>query len=177
MTNSISHVHILGVVLKVKEEFCENIRLCENAMYHLAYSIVGNEADASEIISESIYRAYKSYATLKNKAAFKTWMLRIVHNTAIEISKKNAMLIPVEQVEKTTGEDICDDITTKMIVRDAVESLKRPYRTVTVLFYYENLSIAEIARITNNNVLTVRQQLSRSRKMLSKKLKEDLQYE
>lgn len=161
--------------MTVKEQFCENIRLHEKSMYHLAYSIVKNEHDASEIISESIYRAYKAYATLKNKTAFKTWILRIVHNTAIETIRKNAKIVPIEQLEETTTEDFRSDITTKIVVREAVESLKQPYRTVTVLFYYENLSIAKIAHITNSNVFTVRQQLSRSRKMLSKMLKEDFE--
>lgn len=161
--------------MTVKEEFCENIRLYEKSMYHLAYSIVKNENDVNEIISESVYRAYKSYATLKNKKAFKTWILRIVHNTAIEIIKKNSRVIPVEQLEETIGEDFKNNITTKIIVCEAVESLKQPYRTVTILFYYENLSITKIAHITNSNVLAVKQQLSRSRKMLSKMLKEDFE--
>ena len=159
--------------MTVKEQFCENIRLNEKAMYHLAYSIVKNENDTKEIISESIYRAYKAYANLKNKRAFKTWILRIVHNTAIETIRKNSKIVPTEQLEEKTTENFRNDITTKMVVREAVESLKQPYRTVTVLFYYENLSIAKIAHITNSNVITVRQQLSRSRKMLSKMLKED----
>lgn len=159
--------------MSAKEQFCKNIRLYEKSMYHLAYSIVKNEHDASEIISESIYRAYKAYATLKHETAFKTWILRIVHNTAIETIQKNAMVVPVEQLEDITTEDLRSDITTKMAVREAVENLKQPYRTVTVLFYYENLSIAEIAHITNSNVIAIRQQLSRSRKMLSKMLKED----
>lgn len=159
--------------MTAKEEFCENIRLYEKSMYHLAYSIVNNEHDASEIISESIYRAYKSYSALKNKKAFKTWILRIVHNTAIEMIRKNSKVIPVEQMEETTVEDFRNDITTRIIIREAVERLKQPYRTVTILFYYENLSIAKIAHITNSNVLAVRQQLSRSRKMLSEMLKED----
>lgn len=159
--------------MTAKEEFCENIRLYEKSMYHLAYSIVNNEHDASEIISESIYRAYKSYAALKNKKAFKTWILRIVHNTAIEMIRKNSKVIPVEQMEETTVKDFRNDITTKIVVREAVERLKQPYRTATILFYYENLSIAKIAHITNSNVLAVRQQLSRSRKMLSEMLKED----
>lgn len=159
--------------MTAKEEFCENIRLYEKSMYYLAYSIVNNEHDASEIISESIYRAYKSYTALKNKKAFKTWILRIVHNTAIEMIRKNSKVIPVEQMEETIVEDFKNDITTKIVIREAVERLKQPYRTVTILFYYENLSIAKIAHITNSNVLAVRKQLSRSRKMLSEMLKED----
>ena len=144
-----------------KDAFCEHIRLCENAMYSLAFSIVRNGSDAGEIISESIYRAYKNLDTLKNENSFKPWILRIVHNTAVEMIRKNSKIIPM------------DDITTSLTVREAVNSLKQPYRTVVVLFYYENLSVSKIAQITNTNVVAVKKQLSRARKMLREILKED----
>lgn len=144
-------------------------------MYHLAYTIVQNDGDANEVISESIYRAYKNYHSLKNKNAFKTWILRIVHNTAVEMIRKNTKVIPVGQVEEAITDDFQQKLTTKMVVRDAIESLKQPYRTVTLLYYYENLSISKIARITNSNRVAVKQQLSRSRKMLLEILKEDFE--
>lgn len=156
-----------------KEEFCENVRLCENAMYSLAYSIVKNDSDAGEIISESIYRAYKNLDTLKNKKAFKSWMLQIVHNTAVEMIRKNSKVIPMEEIEDTAGESGENEVATKFVLREAVKSLKQPYRTVVVLFYYENLSVSKIAQITNTNVVAVKQQLSRARKMLREILKED----
>lgn len=56
-----------GIILINKNEFCEHIRLCEKAMYALAFSIVKNNTDAEEVISESIYRAYKNLETLKYK--------------------------------------------------------------------------------------------------------------
>lgn len=49
-----------------------------------------------------------------------------------------------------------NDITTSLTVREAVNSLKQPYRTVVVLFYYENLSVSKIAQITNTNVVAVK---------------------
>lgn len=158
-----------------KDEFCENVRLCENAMYSLAYSIVKNDSDAGEIISESIYRAYKNLDTLKNKKAFKSWILQIVHNTAVEMIRRNSKVIPVEEIEDAAGESEENEVATKLVLREAVESLKQPYRTVVVLFYYENLSVSKIAQITSTNVVAVKQQLSRARKMLREILKEDFE--
>ena len=60
------------MILTDKDAFCEHIRLCENAMYSLAFSIVRNGSDAGEIISESIYRAYKNLDTLKNENSFES---------------------------------------------------------------------------------------------------------
>ena len=56
-----------------KERFCEQIRLCERAMYSVAFSVLKNETDSAEVISEAIYRAYKKLDTLKNEKAFKNF--------------------------------------------------------------------------------------------------------
>lgn len=112
-------------------------------MYYLAQSIVNDKEDASDVVNESILKAYEKLEHLKNEELFKTWILRIVHNTAIEMIRKNKKM-----VEKQT------------------------YREVKILFYYENLSVEEISQITNTNILTVRKQLSMVRKQLKELLKE-----
>ena len=50
-----------------KDTFCEQIRLHEKAMYDLAFSLVRNDTDAADIISEAILRAYKNLNSLKEK--------------------------------------------------------------------------------------------------------------
>lgn len=156
-----------------KEAFCENVRLCERAMYALAFSVVKNESDAAEVISESLYRAYKNMHTLKNMSSFKPWILRIVHNTAVELIRKNSKIIPMNELEDACDDSCENEMATRLTVKNAVDRLKQPYRTVVVLFYYENLSVSKIAQITGANVVSVRQQLSRARKMLRETLKED----
>lgn len=156
-----------------KEEFCDNVRQCERAMYTLAYSIVKNEADAGEIISESIFRAYKNINSLKKKESFKPWMLKIVHNTAVEMIRKNAKITTSDDTDRSVQEGHENNTTTRLIIREAISGLKQPYRTVVILFYYENFSITDIAKITGTNIIAVKQQLSRARKMLKEVLKEE----
>ena len=126
-----------------KEEFCNKIKQCEVSMYYLAQSIVNDKEDASDVVNESILKAYEKLEHLKNEELFKTWILRIVHNTAIEMIRKNKKMLE-----------------------------KQTYREVKILFYYENLSVEEISQITNTNILTVRKQLSMVRKQLKELLKE-----
>ena len=162
-----------GMILTDKDAFCEHIRLCEKAMYSLAFSIVRNDSDAGEIISESIYRAYKHLDTLKNENSFKPWILRIVHNTAVEMIRKNSKVFPVEEIYATPREGGENEIITNITLREAVNSLKQPYRTVVLLYYYENLSVPKISQITGATSVAVKKQLSRARKMLREILKED----
>lgn len=163
----------MGITMENREEFCENIRSCEKSMYHLAFSLLKNESDAGDVVSESIYRAYKNLDTLKNKAAFKAWILRIVHNTAVELIRANSRIVLTEQMETSDEMHYEPDLAEKVTVRQAVAHLKQPYQTVIILFYYENLSTMEISRITGSSIIAVKTQLSRARKMLLDLLKED----
>ena len=155
-----------------KQQFCDAIRLYENAMYAVAFSIVQNDADAAEVLSESVYRAYKNLSKLRNENAFKSWLLHIVHNTAIEEVRKQGRHIYMDTLPDE-GVDTNVENTTKLALHDAVEQLKQPYQTVTILFYYENLTTQEIAEVTEIAETTVRKQLSRARTMLKEILKED----
>ena len=82
-----------------KDTFCEQIRLHEKAMYYLAFSLVQNEADAADVIGEAILRAYKNIDGLKSEKAFKPWLLKIIHNTAVEYIRKNAKTISSQEID------------------------------------------------------------------------------
>ena len=154
-----------------KDTFCRLVRQNEKAMYSVSFSILSNESDAADAISEALYRAYKNLDTLKNEYAFKPWILRIVRNCAVELVRSNKNLLSIDdvEVEESSGEN---DIVTALTLRKAVEQLKQPYKEVVVLYYYEDLSIAQISKITGSSVVTAKQQLSRARKMLRDMLME-----
>lgn len=156
-----------------KELFCENIRQCEKSMYTLAYGILKNEQDIADVIQESILKAYCNYNGLKNPQKFKQWILQIVHNTAIDFIHKRFDVIDLE-IEEQVGATPFIDKESKIVVWEAVQKVKLPYRTVLILFYYEDYSILQIADVMSVSVVNVKQQLSRGRKMLAKLLnKED----
>lgn len=158
------------------DAFCEQIRRQEKAMYSLALSVVGNETDAQDVLCEAIFRAYKSLDTLRDADAFRPWILKIVHNTAVEWIRKNAKTVFLHEVEivKDSHEN---RLVTTLPLKAAVESLRQPYRTVVVLYYYEEMPMAQIAKITGTTIVTVKQRLSRARKQLREILKEDFRDE
>ncbi len=157
-----------------REYFCECIRECEKGMYALAFGILKNEEDAADIMQESIIKAYCNLDALRDKKKFRPWIMSIVHNTAIEFIKKKKPMVDIESQWDLSEEDPCVDAETKLTVWEAVQKLKLPYRTIVILFYYENCSVRQIANITSASEPAVRQQLLRARKMLAKLLdKED----
>ena len=162
-----------GRTLREKEAFCEKVQQHERAMYALAYAMVRNEQDAGDVVSESVLRAFRNLSTLRNDRSFKPWILRIVHNTAVELIRKNARLVELDDEEEIEADSGGSDLATRLALRDAVERLKQPYRTVVILYYYEGLPASKIAQITGDSVGAVRQQLSRARKQMRERLKED----
>ena len=74
-------------------------------------------------------------------------------------------------------EDVENHLLTTISLQEAVKSLKQPYRTVITLYYYEDFSIAQIAKITDTSMVTVKQRLFRARKQLREILKEGFENE
>lgn len=156
------------------DEFCEKVRIHQDAMYALAFSILRNDQDAADAISESVMKAYSNLSHLQNPHSFKSWMLKIVHNTCLEMLRKNTTMVSTDEQYNQAQDTSHHDMSTKLVLRDAVERLNQPYRTVVYLFYYESLSIIEISKITGGSVIAVKKQLSRARSMLQQSLnKED----
>ena len=155
-----------------KDSFCELIRRNEKAMYAVALSVVGNDADAADVIGEAILRAYEKIYTLRDADAFKPWLLRIVRNTAVELVRKNSRVIYTEQHDGAYDSPE-STLAIGLSLREAVKSLRQPYRTVIELYYYENMSVRQIAKITDTGEGAVKKLLSRARKMLRELLKED----
>lgn len=155
-------------IVEQKQWFCENIKDLENGMYRLSYSILKNETDSQDAVQESIYKAYKSLESLKDKKSFKSWIYKIVTNTSFEMLKKNKNYVDIEQ------EDIAEekeDIDTNLTLWNAVQKLEQPYRTSIVLFYYEDMSIKEISKVTGIKTDAVKKQLSRGREKIKEVMK------
>lgn len=144
------------------------------AMYRLAYTYVRNEEDALDIVQESAYKAIKHSASVKQANYIKTWLWRIVMNTALDFIRKNQKEIAVEDFYEDGKEDSYQDFDTI----EALEILDEKEKAVVVLRFFEDQKLSEIARILNENTNTVKTILYRSLKKLKLKLTEgELSYE
>ena len=146
-----------------KKWFCDNIKDLENGMYRLPYSILRNETDAQDAVQEAIYRSYKNLEFLKDKRKFKSWIYKIITNTSFEMLKNKKDYLDIEQ-ENVQENKI--DIDTNLTLWNAVQGLEQPYRTTITLFYYEDMSIKEISKITGTKIDAIKKQLSRGREKI-----------
>ena len=146
-----------------KKWFCDNIKDLENGMYRLSYSILRNETDAQDAVQEAIYKSYKNLESLKDKRKFKSWIYKIITNTSFEMLKNKKDYLDIEQ-ENVQEDKI--DIDTNLTLWNAVQGIEQPYRTTITLFYYEDMSIKEISKITGTKIDAIKKQLSRGREKI-----------
>ena len=135
-------------------------------LYRLAYGILRNRADAEDAVSETLLRAYEKLHTLREAESFHAWLMQIAANEAKKIYAGNQKRTPMENMEPymPAFEDDHHELW------DVVMELKLCYRETILLYFYERLSIPEIAKVLRISQGTVKSRLSRGKKLLRKKL-------
>ncbi|WP_291677152.1 sigma-70 family RNA polymerase sigma factor [Clostridium sp.] len=155
-----------------KEAFCNLIRVNKIAIYRVAKSILNNEEDIEDAVSEAILKAYKNIQALKQEVFFKTWLIRIVINESNNLYKKRAKEIVVD---KDHFKNIkVNDSYRDLSLYDAINSLEEELRITTILFYFEDMKYKDIAKVLNVKEGTIKSRLSRAKEKLYNILKEEL---
>ena len=81
-----------------KEELSKLILENQKEMYVLAYSILKNQADAQDAVSECIVRAFENRTSLKKRTSARSWLMKILKNGTVYDPKK--MLMYIRRPEK-----------------------------------------------------------------------------
>ena len=70
-----------------REQLGQLILASEDSMYHVAKSLLYNDADCQDAIQEAIAKAFDKIGTLKQDTYAKTWLLRILINECNKIHR------------------------------------------------------------------------------------------
>ncbi len=151
-----------------KEWFCNKIEEYETELYRLAVSILKNEEDAKDAVSEAILRAYSRLELLHDEEKFKPWMMRIVCNCAYDIVRKRRNVVSMEEDFEPPARS--ENIEMNVSLRTEIMRLAMDYRAVVVLFYYDDMGIREISNILHISQNAVKTRLCRARAMLARRL-------
>ncbi len=158
---------------ETKEQKVERILLENyNRYYRLAYSYVNNDADAGDIVQNGAYKAIKNSASLKKEEYASTWLYRIMLNEIYRFLREKPM-VSLEETEERGREDSYENIDLKR----ALDAMPQADRTVIVLKYFEELTLAQIAEVTGENINTIKSRLYRGLKKLKLELSDKWQWE
>lgn len=144
------------------------MRLCEKSLYRVTASLLSSQQDAEDAMQEALCTAYEKLYTLKDAEKFRSWLLKIAANSAYDILRRRGRTVPLEDLEPAAADHTEDKLGLWM----AVQQLPSDYRTVVVLFYYEDLDVREISQITAIPEATVKTRLFRARQRLKSLLAE-----
>lgn len=149
-------------------EPAELARAYAPAIYRLAYARTGSRADAEDIMQEVFVRLLRARPDFADRAHARAWLLRVAANCANDWFRA-----PWRRREGLLTDALPAPEHEDGGVVEAVLALPAKYRTAVHLYYYEELSVAEIAKITGKSESAVKSRLFRARAMLREALKED----
>ncbi len=153
-----------------KNAFNELYEKYANQAVRTAFLITHNKALSDDIVQESFIKCYVGLKNIKNPEFFRSWFFKILVRTAWEMDNKNKYDIPVDEIfdrveMALNNEEPKDDFN---FLYDAVNALGKKQKTVVVLFYFNDMSISEISKITGFLNSTVKSQLFLARKNIKK---------
>src|ERR1700693_1790546 len=73
-----------------KEALEELFRRYRGLAYRVAYRLLGNEADALDAVQDGFIKAMTHLHTFHGRSAFKTWLLRVISNAALDLGRQRA---------------------------------------------------------------------------------------
>lgn len=143
-------------------------------LYRFALSLTRDHAAAEDLVQETFARAFTRRESFRGEASVSTWLQRILHNAAVDRSRRHAREILVEEVEERWRDDaytvdtaiVVERAQTRDQLEDALVRLPFIYRAAVVLHDIEGWTSAEIAERLGIDLPAAKQRLRRGRMML-----------
>lgn len=154
----------------------------QKKVFNIAYRILGDIDDASDMSQEVFIKVYKSITNFKEESSLSTWIYRIATNTCLDEvrRKKKAASISMSstiqledgeitiQVEdsKPGPDELIAQKETREEINKAIESLNEEHKAVIVLRDIQGLSYEEISSVLQCSLGTVKSRINRARSSL-----------
>ena len=139
-------------------------------MLNVAFRIVGNVAEAEDVLQEAFVDAFAKLKDFRQETTFGLWLKQIVVHRSINLLRKRKLqLVEIEdaQLDNIPDEEFADDEDTQYkaaIVKDAIKELPEGYRLVITLYLLEGYDHEEIGQILNITENTSRTQFLRGKR-------------
>lgn len=131
-----------------------------DAAWRRAAALLGDPVAAEDVVQDAFERAFRGLHRFEAAASFRTWLLRIVTNRAIDVMRVRHRDRPLDE---TLAEEPVwpDDPGRRGSLRRAVSALSPERRAVVVLVYWLDLTVAEAAHTLDIPEGTAKSRLSR----------------
>jgi RNA polymerase sigma-70 factor, ECF subfamily len=173
--------------LKANEDaaYDELVRTYNASIFHVAYRMLGDNAEASDVVQEIFIKVFRNIGSFKGQAALKTWIFRIALSEILNRlrwwkSRHRSTTVSLddhpngqEHYVPDSGpspEQVLESKERELAIQKALGKLSSEHRSIIVLRDIEGFSYTEIADILGISIGTVKSRLARGREDLKKSL-------
>lgn len=148
-------------------------------LYSIAYGIVGNQADAKDVVQETFLKAFQRLHQLRRDGAILGYLCRTASNAAIDMlrSRRNATVVHLDESwsdtlasDESDPKEAFEIKVNNVALTAALMQLSDDHRMVIVLHHLEGCPVEEIASRLGVPAGTVKSRLGRAREALRRRL-------
>lgn len=136
-----------------------------NHVYQTAYSFLKDKDLSKDIVQETFIKLLKYNKKFNDEQHQKNWLLRVCVNLSIDTLRKNKRIIHADEYIHSL-KDEKTILSQYDFINHLVNNLPLKYRSVIILYYYEDYKIKEISKILNLNESTIKMRLLRGKQKL-----------
>jgi RNA polymerase sigma-70 factor (ECF subfamily) len=166
----------------------ELVRTYSASIFHVAYRMLGDTAEASDIVQEIFLKVFRNIGGFKGEAALRTWVFRIAFSEILNRlrwwkRRHRFATVSLDEAPSDLGvssriiagssptpEQALQSKEEEGAIQLALGKLSREHRSIVVLRDIEGFSYNEIADVLGVSVGTVKSRLARARADLKKSL-------
>ncbi|PID57873.1 hypothetical protein CSB45_06555 [candidate division KSB3 bacterium] len=143
------------------EAFDILVKRYSGSIYALAYRMLRNHDDASDICQDVFLKAYEALGSFRKKSSFHTWLYRITANSCINYLRKHSTRHHIEfasyhAVQESETLDALYKIELQDVVNEAIEKLPEKQKATVMLRVCEGMSHREVSEILKCSVGTAK---------------------
>ena len=150
-----------------REGFAAAAAPLERLLLTVSYGVLRNWDAAADAAQNALLKGWRHRHSVKDARSFKAWLVKIVINESKNLLRRGGAAELDENLP-----DAPMDRDMRVDVRQAVYGLPEKYRLPVLLFYFEDMAVADIARTLDLPEGTVISRLHRGRARLREELKD-----
>lgn len=144
----------------------------ERLVFGLCYRLLGDRHEAEDVTQETFYRAFRHLKHWDGRRPLRPWLLKIaVNRCRTASSRRSRHPVATEDCAQWSAAERCTAELAEELQR-GLQLLRPEYRQTFVLFYQQELSVAEIAELLGCPQGTVKTWLYRARRELAEHLRQ-----
>lgn len=134
-----------------------------DTLYRIAFGILASKEDSEDAVADVFAKYITAPPVLKDTEHEKAWFIRVTVNRCKDIRRRLVIrsYTPLEEITQLAAEDRKDYQTLAEVLR-----LPEKYKTVILLYYFEDMSIEAISGVLRLTKSGVKMRLSRARELL-----------